>query len=136
VSEPAPLTHLYTDFAGQRRKFELTLGKVGELERLANAGIGEIMLRLAAHTFRLSDVRESIRLGLEGGGTPEPEATALIKHYVDGAPLADHLKLAGDIVGAFVNGMKADAQGDPPKKDEAEIGPGPATSPPSTKPAD
>ena len=110
-------THIYRDFAGQKRKLELRLGEVAELERLAQAGIGEIMLRIASHRFQLADVRETIRLALEGGGMSEPEATALTKRYIDGMPLVIHLEMAGDIIGAFINGVTA---GERPKKDEAE----------------
>lgn len=116
------------DFAGRRRRFQLRLGEIAELERLCGAGIGEVMLRLGSHTFRLADIREPVRLGLEGGGATEPEATALVARYLDGTPLAEHLELAGRIIAACVNGA-------PPGKPAAESEHAPATSPPSTAPA-
>lgn len=122
-------THL-APFAGQRRRFRLRLGEMGELERLCGAGIGEIMVRLAAHRFRAADIRETIRLGLEGGGTSEPEATALVMRHVDEAPLAEHMQLAGDILSAAVAGIPDDAG-----KAAGESTERPATSPPITPPA-
>lgn len=92
-------------FAGRERTFRLRIGEAGELERLCNAGIGAIMLRLASHQFYSADIRETVRLGLQGGGASEPEATALVMNNVDAKPLADHIQLAADILGAYVSGI-------------------------------
>lgn len=101
-------------FAGQERKFQLLIGGVGELERICNIGIGGMMMRLATHQFHAADIRETIRLGLQGGGLSEPEATALVMHNVDKQPLAAHIDLASDVIGAYVNGIPDDLK----KKDE------------------
>lgn len=128
------VTCVYEQFAGRRRKFELNIGTVGEVERLAQAGIGAIMMRLATHQFTLADVRETIRLGLEGGGAPEAEATALVLRYVDPHPLSVSLPLAAKIVTAFVEGLPKEPLA---KKDGLEgNGETPATSPASTAPAE
>lgn len=116
-------------FAGRRRTFRLRIGEMGELERLCDAGIGEIMLRLASHRFRVSDIRETIRLGLEGGGMAEPEATALVMRYVDDEPLSDHLQIAADILSAAVSGVPIE-----PGNADREGPSTPATSPVSTPP--
>jgi hypothetical protein len=122
-------TH-YAAFAGQRRRFRLRLGEMAELERLCGAGIGAIMVRLHSHQFKAADIRETVRLGLEGGGMIEPEATALVMHYLDdGVPLADHIALAGEILNACVCGVPDTG------KPEGERSDDPATSPPSTLPA-
>ncbi len=102
-----PPTHVFADFGGDRRKFELTIGGAGELERRCNAGIGAIAVRLATHQFYLGDVRQSILLGLQGGGMAEPDAHALVRFELDGKPLDRWLGLAGDIVGAFLSGAQA-----------------------------
>ena len=116
-------------FAGRRRRFRLRIGEMGELERLCSAGIGEIMVRLAAHRFRAADIRETIRLGLEGGGAAEPEATALVMRYLDEAPLGEHLQLAGDILSAAVSGVEVEAGNEHGERSDS-----PATSPHSTEP--
>ncbi|MGL3208688.1 gene transfer agent family protein [Bradyrhizobium sp. BR 1433] len=95
-------------FAGRERTLRLRIGEVAELERLANAGIGAIMVRLATHQFYASDVREAIRLGLQGGGLTEPEATAIVMGSVDSKPLGEHIQLAADIIGAYVSGIPDD----------------------------
>lgn len=115
------------DFAGRRRRFQLRLGEMGELERLTGFGIGAIFMRLGTHQFGHREVWDTIRLGLEGGGAAAVEASALVMRY-ESQPLIDFLPLAGRIVAAAVNGV-------PPGKPETE-GSGdhtaPATSPSST----
>jgi hypothetical protein len=111
-------TTVYEPFAGRRRKFQLRLGEIEELETLCRAGIGEIMVRLANHTFRLADVRETVRLGLQGGGLSEPEATALVMRHVDDTPVADHLQLAANILSAAVAGVEVKKKPEP----EAMVG--------------
>ncbi|MBN8956778.1 MAG: gene transfer agent family protein, partial [Rhizobiales bacterium] len=107
-------THVYANFAGRRRKFELTIGAASELEKRCGAGVGEILLRLGSHHFTVDDVVQSIQLGLEGGGTSEAEATALGQRHIK-PPLSSHLQLAIDIVAAFINGVPQN-DGDEEKK--------------------
>lgn len=122
-------TAIDRDFAGRRRRFQLRLGEIGELERLCGVGIGAIQLRLAGHTFTNADVRETVRLGLEGGGAKPTEALAVVNRYVDGWPIGDNIGLAMEVLNACVAGVEPPK--DPPGKEMAE-GADPATSPPST----
>jgi hypothetical protein len=70
--------------------FALKLKQIEELQRLCNAGLGEIAQRLLVERrWRVSDVVETIRLGLVGGGLPAVRARELVDTYVDGRPLAD-----------------------------------------------
>lgn len=121
-------TALTRPFAGQSRRFQLRIGELGELERVCSAGIGEIMVRLAAHRFYHADIRETVRLGLEGGGMSEPEATALVMRYVDPAPLSEHIALAGRILNKAVSGVEMPEGNDDGEGNDAS----PATSPLST----
>lgn len=119
-------------FAGRRRKFQLRIGEIGELERLCQAGIGEIMLRLAGHRFYARDVWETVRLGLEGGGEREMLASGLVERYQAG-PIADYIGLASEILTAAVSGIEIPAE---PGKTAAEGSDNaPATSPPTSGPA-
>lgn len=124
-------THIYLDFAGRRRNFELRIGEVGELERLCAAGVGAIYARLLVEQWRYDDVRETIRLGLMGGGVSEADAQMFVENYVDRGPKRAHVLLAAQILSAFIDGVA------PPKDagETAEKSAPPATSPPSTKPA-
>lgn len=126
----APRTTLIRrPFAGQDRSFQLRLGEISALEAACAAGIGEIALRINMHTFKAADVWETVRLGLEGGGMKEPQATRLVMNYHDG-PLSDYLGLAAEIISAALHG--AAPQDDAPGKDEAEGSTSPGTSPPCT----
>lgn len=130
MSTNTSATAVLADFAGRTVRFELRLGEIGELERRCDAGIGEILIRLAAHRFYAADIVEPIRLGLIGGGESPAGAEALMRFNVHGVPLVENLALAATIVGACVTGVS------PEGKPTAEGSSGaPETSPPSTPPA-
>jgi hypothetical protein len=127
-------TAIRRPFAGQERTFDLRIGEIQTLERACDAGIFGILHRLAAHQARLADIRDTIRLGLMGGGASDAEATRLVMDAVDNRPLAEALPLAAEILSSVVNGLppieaveKDDAEG----KDGAESMI-PAGSPPIT----
>ena len=124
-------TVLFAPFAGQARRFCLPLGKMADLERLCGAGIGGIMVRVGTHQFKASDIWETIRLGLEGGGMSEPEATALCMSYHD-QPLIQYVELAAKVLAAAVNGVLAEDADDDKKKEKTSEHP--VTSHPSTQP--
>lgn len=116
-------------FGGRERNFQLRLGEMSELERLCNAGIGEIMARLATHRFSVNDIWEPIRLGLEGAGSSPVEAEALVMRYHPPAyPIADFLSLAVKIVQGAVSGVP---EGN--VETEGASDQGPATSPSSSE---
>ncbi|KGM34994.1 gene transfer agent family protein [Inquilinus limosus] len=70
--------------------FALKLKQIEELQRLCNAGLGEIAQRLLVERrWRVGDIVETIRLGLIGGGLPAVRARELVDTYLDGRPLAD-----------------------------------------------
>lgn len=123
----------FADFAGRRRKFQLRIGEIGELEQVCGAGLGAVYARVATMQWRVDDLRETIRLGLIGGGASPAEAHGLVRNYVDAddAPKGEGLQLAADILTACINGVSA-AAGKPEGEGASD---GPATSPPSTKPA-
>lgn len=113
-------------FAGAVRRFQLRYGEISTLERMCGAGVGEIMMRLPTHRFTARDIWETIRLGLEGGGMSEPEATAMVMRYHETA-LGAHLQLAADILSAAVSGVEIQ-----PGKEEGASPSDQETSPPST----
>ena len=65
-----------------------------ELERVADAGIGALCRRLFRGDFRITDVTETIRLGLIGGGTSPEDAKRLTSTYLPVTPLTDQYALA------------------------------------------
>ena len=68
--------------------FALKASQIEELEKLCDEGIGRIAARVFSRVdFSYKHVRETIRLGLIGGGMPAVEASRLTKTYVDGVPM-------------------------------------------------
>lgn len=106
-------------FAGRERRFQLRIGEIGELERICGAGIGEITNRIILGNFFGRDIWETIRLGLEGGGTTEMEASALLARY-GSQPIIPYVGLASDILAASLAGVPAPKGEGPPGKPPAE----------------
>lgn len=106
-----------------RHLFSLRVGQIGELQEkcgdlnkidgtLRLSGPGEIAQRLTYGTWRLADVRETIRLGLIGGGKTPTEAYTLVGRYVDQRPLLENVLIAQAIILRALNG--------PPEEEAAE----------------
>lgn len=101
------MTTSVTQFFGDKeREFKLTPKLIPELERLTGAGIGSLCKRLFANEFSLVDIRETIRLGLIGGGAEPQDAATLVSVYADGAPLMQVYPLALSILEAVMFGAK------------------------------
>jgi hypothetical protein len=143
---PKPPTSLALEFADGTYSCRLGLAQIADLETKCNAGIGEIFQRVMVGraivggdengynlktvgiphqgTFRLSDVRETIRLGLLGGGeglvdgqdvtVNDLRANQLVERYCyPNRPLMDDWHLAAAILGACIVGYQnADGEGD------------------------
>lgn len=133
-------TRIVRPFGGRDRAFDVApLGIVEALERACDAGMGAIYARLEGTpmmlgdqvyripAFRHGDVRETIRLGLVGGGMDSREATELVMAEIDGGPIGPHLGLAVAILTAYLYGLE-----DALKKADGPVGEGatPAAQPP------
>jgi hypothetical protein len=90
-------------------RFKLGIGQLRELQEKTNSGPPEVFYRLGNHTWRVDDIRETIRLGLIGGGHVTP-ADALVKvvRYVDNRPLMENAEIALSIIGAALLGDPMD----------------------------
>lgn len=80
------------DFGDGTYTFRLALGELEELQEKTGLGPFVVMQRLASNEWKTSDVRETLRIGLIGGGTPAADALRLVRRYVDDRP--DWLKNA------------------------------------------
>jgi len=67
-------------------RFRLAIGQLRELQDKCDAGPAQIAHRLGVGLWRVDDVRETLRLGLIGGGMKPVEALILVKRYVDERP--------------------------------------------------
>jgi hypothetical protein len=89
------------------------LAKVGlilDLEEKCKAGIGVIAARLESGSYGVNDVRETIRLGLIGGGAKPEQAMSKVRNHVDENPLAYSVLVALGVVHAVIFGAPADDQ--------------------------
>ena len=85
----------HTAFFGDgEHTFALTPPMIQELEKKTSAGFGVLLFRLVAKQFSMSDIVETIRCALIGGGKPPAEAADLVKTYVAERPFIETFPLA------------------------------------------
>ena len=83
--------------------FALKAKQIEEIEHVLNEGIGRICARVFGRVdYTYKHLRETIRLGLIGGGLDAVAAERLCKAYVDGNPISPFKrdkegKVSGDI---------------------------------------
>src|SRR5262245_43733996 len=88
-----------------------------ELEDLCKAGIAEIYQRISSGKWKFEDMRETLRLGLIGGGMRPDKALRTINRYCDDRPFTESLLTAQAVLIAAMVGVPGDDLG---KKAEAE----------------
>lgn len=124
------------DWAGDEQVFRLAIGELRELQEKTNAGPAQLLRRMHDDSWRIDDVRETLRIGLIGGGMKPAAALALVRRYVDEleTPPAEQVPVCRGILFAAVFGTPDEAVGDP-ASGEAAAADGSRTSsssPPST----
>lgn len=127
-------------WAGGEHPFLLTIELLRALQDKCDAGPALIMDRLATGAWRVDDVIQPIRLGLEGGGMSKPEALVLVRRFVEERPLSPSVLTARNVIVASLYGVDDDPLGET----EGEVGTENPTlsetdaggSPDSTKQAD
>lgn len=86
-----------------------SLKDVIALENTCDCGIAALMRRFENDTWRTTDLRETIRVGLMGGGASPEDAMKKVKSFVDDRPLAPSVLLAHAIVASVILGVRAEA---------------------------
>lgn len=112
------------DWADGIYTFRLTLPGALELEQKCDAAIAVIANRLNSGAYRVADVRETIRIGLIGGGEKPDAALRLVRAYVDARPLSESWQIARIIMGGLMFGFV--------EAPLAAAGPAPESPPAST----
>lgn len=103
-------------WAGEDRRFRLGIAELREHDALLQQPPVQVARNLASGHGRFSDIRETIRLGLIGGGMARAQANALVQREINAAalwlvlPLAE---LAALILAAAVSGPALEAQEEP-----------------------
>jgi len=103
------------------------IAKVGllfDLEAKCNAPIGVIFKRLGNGDFSVNDVRETIRLGLIGGGMSPDKAMAAVKHHVDlnKEGVAPSVLIAYSVIETYMVGVPDDPVGKAPPAEAKQTG--------------
>lgn len=119
--------------------FRLAIGELRELQEKCNAGPLVILNRIMAGSWLVDDVRETLRIGLIGGGKSADQARKLVERYVDPGPIMENgnVRTAQAVLMAAIVGAgeeepvgKTTAAGDQTTHSQT----GSSPSPPSTEP--
>lgn len=92
--------------------FRLSIGGLRELRDKTGVGPHELFERILSKKWFVDDLREVIRIGLNGGGTKPTEALRLIGIYFDEQPLLESVPVALAILAPAL----MSPAGDEPKK--------------------
>ena len=114
--------------------FRLTIKGLRDLQEACDAGPLTIARRLASGDWKVDDIRETIRLGLIGGGMDKPRARLMCERHVDDfdqSSLIENCLTAQAIIFAAVRGSPREPVGKKAKAGETTTTAG-STSPPST----
>ncbi len=91
-----------------------------ELEEKCGAGVAKIFERLCKGDWHINDVRETLRIGLIGGGLDPTKASKLIKRYFDERPWREGVEPAMVVLMAAMVGVPGDESGKKPKAEQAK----------------
>lgn len=119
------------DWAEGTHGFRLAIGQLVELQERTGVGPAALWRRLVESEWKVGDLRETIRLGLIGGGATPAEALALVRDYVEARPLVESVPVAIAVVAAALYGAPDDPAGKEPTPAPATPGSG-SNSPTST----
>lgn len=94
-------------------RFRLAIGDLEALQEATGAGPAALLHRFhAGRLYRFRDVRDVLRLGLIGGGTPVPQAHA-IAQGLDGLPCIPLIAKAALVLAAALEGTEDERVGRP-----------------------
>lgn len=88
--------------------FRLGMEQLRKLQEATGAGPLALFNRLSSGDWKVDDVRETIRLGLIGGGMGGIEALKMVKEFVDNKPLFPNINPARVIIMAALAGPSDD----------------------------
>lgn len=88
--------------------FRLDLKRLRDLQDKTGVGPEALYRRVATGDWRIEDLRETIRLGLVGGGMDEVKAAKLMRSYFDDGPYLKHKPMAIAILLAAMMGPPDD----------------------------
>lgn len=105
------------DWGDGTHTFRLAIGQIQELQEKTKVGPRRLWMRIISGDWLVDDLRETIRLGLIGGGTPPVVALGLVRRYVEERPLLESIQPAIQILAAALNGVPDDPVGKTPAEE-------------------
>lgn len=99
--------------------FRLAIGEIRELQEKTGCGPMELVKRMIHGTWRIDDIRETVRLGLIGGGLDPIKSLSLVARYVDQRPLAESVPVAQAVLSVLLFGGDEEDRPAPPKDEAA-----------------
>lgn len=108
------------DFADGSYKFRLAWGQLAELQEKCDAGPYVVFERLNNRSWRINDIRETIRIGLIGGGTTPSQALTLVRRYVEERPPLESLPFAQAILSVALIGAPEEDVGEDQAANQGE----------------
>lgn len=93
---------------GEEHHFRLALRQLRELQDKTEVGPFALFSRIRSGEWKVEDLRQTIRLGLIGGGLNPAEAGKLLVTYVDDRPLLENVSPALLILQAALLGADGD----------------------------
>lgn len=99
------------NWPGGEHEFSLNLGALRAIQKSCNAGPQEILQRLQLGTWRVDDVIDVLRLGLEGGGVAKSEARIMVESVLDRSGLLALVPIAALVMASALVGEEGDEVG-------------------------
>jgi hypothetical protein len=96
------------DWADGTYRFRLPYGQLAELQERTGCGPQLLLQRVVDGAWKVDDLRETIRLGLIGGGLEPVKALALVRRYVEERPLLESVTPARLILSAALFGVEGE----------------------------
>jgi len=107
------------DFGDATYPFRLGWGELQKLQEACDCGPVVVLERLSNKTFKIEDIRETIRLGLIGGGLEPTKALKLVRDWVEERPPFENLILAQVVLSAALIGAPEEEEDKPKKRPAA-----------------
>ena len=108
------------DWADGQHIFRLAWGELIMLQEACDAGPQVVLHRLQTGTWRLGDIRETIRLALLGGGATPDVALKLVRDYVEARPPIENVQLAVGVLAIALLGPTDETPGEAVAAPETE----------------
>ncbi len=123
-------------WADGQHKFNVAkLRCVLELEDKCGVGVAEVFNRIREGKWKFNDIRETLRLGLIGGGMVPERALALVQRYVDERPFSESVLPAQAVLIAALVGVPGDSLEKKPQAERTKEGLSTATMDESSVPS-